>query len=66
MDISEADRFAYGSYPKLKQLVDAKQKLIQARHHQPVCLETKNFKKFDFMQFDNKFDVMVMKLPKEW
>lgn len=63
MDYKEADRFE--SYPKLKQLLDAKKKLIESRHHEAMCYETKDFKEFDFMQFDNKFDVMVMKLPVE-
>ena len=52
------------SYPKLRTLLDLKTKLIEHRHHVPVVVKTKSFKKTNFMQFD-KFDVILMKLPLE-
>ena len=64
MDISEDERFMFGSYPKLKQLLEAKTKLIHERNHPPIVYNTQSMRRVDLMQFD-KFDVMVLKLPLE-
>ena len=64
MDISEDDRFMFGSYPKLKQLLEAKTKLIKERNHPPIVYNTQSMRRVDLMQFE-KFDVMVLKLPLE-
>ena len=64
MDISEDERFMFGSYPKLKQLLEAKTKLIRERNHPPIVYNTQSMRRIDLMQFD-KFDVMVLKLPLE-
>ena len=67
MDFSENNRYGLQSYPKLKQLLDAKNNLIQSKHHNPIFYYTPDLKTFDFLQFsDIKFDVMVMKLPFTW
>ena len=62
MDVTEYERFNEYTYPKLKQLLDAKTKLIEARHHAPLVYRTKSIRSLDLMQFE-KFDVMVLKLP---
>lgn len=50
------------SYPKLRQLLDLKTKMIESRHHPAMLVRTKCLKQTNMMQFD-KFDVIVMKLP---
>jgi hypothetical protein len=49
MDITEYERFNEYTYPKLKQLLDAKTKLIEARHHAPLVYQTKSIRLLDLM-----------------
>ena len=70
MDFSEQDRYKDGSYPKLKQLFDAKDALIKKRHHPAMLHRVNSFHEVNFMDFsDIKFDVIVLKIPfenKDW
>lgn len=62
MDIEEESRYGDGSYPKLKQLLDAKTKLIKEKAHPAMVVKTQDLRKTDFMKFEKQFDVIVLKL----
>ena len=66
MDFKEEVRYGLNSYPKLKQLLDAKMKLVQEKNHEPIVHEVPCLKSLDFLQFsDIKFDVMLLKIS-DW
>ena len=62
MDIEEESRYGDGSYPKLKQLLDAKTKLIKEKAHPAMVVKTQDLRKTDLMKFEKQFDVIVLKL----
>ena len=63
METEEEQR--YGSYPKLKQLLQAKQSLISSKRHPSMKVVTNDLQKTNFMLFEKQFDVVVLKLPLE-
>ena len=66
MDFKERDRFGDGSYPKLKQLLDCKHKLIKEREHPPLVYSIPKMQDLNFLMLsDIKFDVIVLKLPQD-
>jgi hypothetical protein len=64
MDFSEEQRYQDGTYPKLRQVFEAKKKLIQKRNHPAMVHRVRSFENVNFMEFsDIKFDVIVLKIP---
>lgn len=66
MDFKESERFQNNSYPKLKQLLDAKTALINKRASPALSLTVNSFQDFDFMDLISdqvKYDVILMRLP---
>ena len=66
MDTKESERYGGGSYPKLKQLIEAKQQLIEKRNHESIVYSVKSFDDLCFNDLTNekiKYDIIVMRLP---
>jgi len=63
MEIDEDERYSGGSYPKLKQLFDAKTKLINQKNHPSMRVVVNDLQRTNFMLFEKQFDVIVLKLP---
>ena len=67
MDYQEDSRYSLNTYPKLRQLLEAKSKLINSKNHPPIVHEINSVKSLDFLAFsDIKFDVMLLKIPYSW
>jgi len=66
MEAKESEKFGNGSYPRLKQLLEVKQQLMDKRNHESIIYSVKSFDNlcFNDLTTENlKYDIIVMRLP---